>query len=76
MCPPGYHHNGFMATPEREHRRQVHRDTVLQILYYSYSALRHLQNIPDKYSLRLCSALDIWPLLLISRIINMGLFSV
>ena len=20
MCPPGYHHNGFMATPELGHR--------------------------------------------------------
>ncbi len=20
MCPPGYHHNGFMATPELGHK--------------------------------------------------------
>ena len=25
MCPPGDHHNGFMATPELGHRMYGHR---------------------------------------------------
>ena len=29
MCPPGYHHNGFMATPELGHR-------MLYIYIYIY----------------------------------------
>ena len=29
ICPPGYYHNGFMATPELGHR-------MYSILYYIY----------------------------------------
>ena len=24
MCPPGYYHNGFMATPELGHRMYIY----------------------------------------------------
>ena len=37
MCPPGYHHNGFMATPELGHRMYgllyfLNLNTTLHIL--------------------------------------------
>ena len=31
MCPPGCHHNGFMATPELGHRMYgIYRKSVLR----------------------------------------------
>ena len=36
MCPPGYHHNGFMATPELGHR-------MYGYIYIYINTIRYLQ---------------------------------
>ncbi len=36
MCPPGYHHNGFMATPELGHRIYIYILTYIDFSKKSY----------------------------------------
>ncbi len=36
MCPPSYHHNGFMATPELGHR--MYGYTLRRIVLWSHKS--------------------------------------
>ncbi len=38
MCPPGYHHNGFMATPELGHRMYGYMYIYIPSAYMHVSA--------------------------------------
>ncbi len=51
MCPPGYHHNGFMATPELGHRMYAvtHCEELYCIGYHMNGEVISVLSLEGRY---------------------------